>query len=612
MLNAKVLLKDIFGYHSFRPPQEDIISHILNGNDGLVIMPTGGGKSLCFQIPALMLPNITLVISPLIALMQDQVSALKGHGVKAEAYTSNLTSEELRRIENLAYNNELKILYISPEKLNAENFKLFLNRLTISMVAIDEAHCVSVWGNDFRPDYLSIGQLRERLNNIPFIALTATADGATQKDICRQLKLNNAKTFISSFERKNIKLSALPAQKRIEIIENLIKTKYKNESGIIYCTSRKSCESVSTSLQAKGIKCRYYHAGMEASERSEVQTKFINDELQIIVATIAFGMGIDKSNIRFVIHYNMPKNIESYYQEIGRAGRDGLESEALLFYTFNDYETLKDFILKSEAGEQFKELQMSKLERMWECANTTDCRTNLILNYFGEFRNAKCQHCDNCLHPPVKIDGTIIAQQALSAIKRCNENLTISNLIDVLRGSHKKEIIDKGFNSIKTFGVGRHHSFLKWKTYITQLINQGYIHIDYINFNKLLLTPLANSILFEGLTIQLSDINLGQNKNEINDARPLKNGVKKQKAEKQKSALNAELNESLFEKLRSWRLEKARALKVAPFIIFPDSTLKNICALMPSNIMELSDISGIGKVKLENYGEEILTIVSNH
>lgn len=612
MINAKNLLKDIFGYNSFRPLQEEIVNHILNGNDGLVIMPTGGGKSLCFQIPALLFPNLTIVISPLIALMQDQVNALKGHGVKAEAYNSNLPAEELRRIENAAYDNELKILYISPEKLNAESFKIFLSRLKIDMVAIDEAHCVSVWGNDFRPDYLSIGLLREKLPNIPFIALTATADGATQKDISRQLKLINAKTFISSFERKNIKLIALPAQKRIEIIEELIKTKYVNESGIIYCTSRKSCESVSASLQSKGIKCRYYHAGMEASERSVVQTKFINDELQIIVATIAFGMGIDKSNIRFVIHYNMPKNIESYYQEIGRAGRDGLDSEALLFYTFNDFETMKEFINKSEADEQFKELQMSKLERMWECANTTDCRTNLILNYFGEFRNTKCNHCDNCIDPPLKIDGTIIAQQALSAIKRCNENVTISNLIDVLRGSHKKEIIDKGYNKIKTFGIGRDHSFLKWKTYITQLINQGIIHIDYTNFSKLHLTPLSNGILYESVQIQLSDIHINQ---KVQESSQLVNGEKdgkKRKISKQKVEFAIEIDDSLFEKLRSWRLEKARESKVAPFIIFPDSTLKNICAVMPKSLNELSAVSGIGKVKLENYGDEIIMIVNKN
>ena len=610
MQNAKDLLKDIFGYNSFRPQQEEIVDHTMQGNDSLVIMPTGGGKSLCFQIPALMFSNLTLVISPLIALMQDQVNALKAHGVKAEAYNSNLSSVELQRVENAAYNNELKMLYISPEKLNSENFKVFLSRLKIDLVAIDEAHCVSVWGNDFRPDYLSISLLREKLNTIPFIALTATADGATQKDICKQLKLKDAKTFISSFERKNIKLTALPAQKRIDVIEELIKAKYTNESGIIYCTSRKSCEAVSASLQARGIKANYYHAGMEAIDRQLVQQKFINDETQLIVATIAFGMGIDKSNIRFVIHYNMPKNIEGYYQEIGRAGRDGLDSEALLFYTFNDYETLKEFIDRSESTEQFKELQYSKLERMWECANTTDCRTNLILNYFGEFRNTKCNHCDNCLNPPIKIDGTVITQQALSAIKRCDEQLTIPSLIEVLRGSHKKEIIDKGYDKIKTFGVGREHSFLKWKTYITQLINQGIIHIDFTNFNKLQLTPLSHSILYEGEQIQLSDINIGQKKYEDNELVTITKESKKRKAKKQESNFDIEIDQSLFEKLRSWRLAKARETKVAPFIIFPDSTLKNICSIMPKSLSELSEVAGIGKVKLENYGDEILRIVN--
>jgi ATP-dependent DNA helicase RecQ len=608
--SANHFLKTIFGFDTFRPQQEDIITHTINGNDALVIMPTGGGKSMCYQIPALMMDNITLVISPLIALMHDQVNTLKANGVKAEAYNSSLHPEELLRIENDAINDKVKLLYISPEKLNSDIFKKFLNRIKVNLVAVDEAHCVSVWGNDFRPDYLSIGALREQLSNIPFIALTATADSATQLDICKQLKLKEAKIFISSFERKNIKLSALPALRRIDIIEKLIKSK-AGDSGIIYCTSRKTCESVCASLQSRGIKSNYYHAGMETLDRNIVQTKFLNDETQVIVATIAFGMGIDKSNIRFVIHYNMPKNIEGYYQEIGRAGRDGLESEALLFYNFSDFELLKDFIYKSEATQEFKELQLSKLERMWECANTTDCRTNIILNYFGEYRNNNCGHCDNCISPPKNFNGTILTQQALSAIYRCEENLTITNLIDVLRGSQKKELSDKGYDKIKTFGVGREHSFLKWKLYITQMINQGLINIDYTNYNKLKLTPLSKSVLFEKTEVRLSDVNMSSIKivNEEPEA------LKKSKTSKSKSnsKVKYDINDAdkaLFDKLREWRLQKAREAGVAPFIIFPDSTFKNICVVLPSTMDELSNVSGMGKVKLEKYGEEILRVVN--
>jgi ATP-dependent DNA helicase RecQ len=433
------ILESVFGYKSFRDQQAAIIDNVMQGQDTLVIMPTGGGKSLCFQIPALALEGVTIVISPLIALMKDQVTALKALGVKAEALNSQLSSAQSSELENSVYRGEVKILYISPEKLNSAQTFAFLSRLNISLIAVDEAHCVSMWGNDFRPDYLSVGKLKNDFPNIPFIALTATADATTQKDILDKLNLRNPKVFVSSFERKNIHLSALPGQERLDQIIKFI-NKRKGESGIIYCTSRNSTMKLAESLQKKGINADYYHAQLSTEERNSVQEKFINDEVPIICATIAFGMGIDKSNVRWIIHYNLPKNIEGYYQEIGRAGRDGLPSEALLFHSYQDYGVLRDFISDGNADYEYKQVQYAKLDRMLEAASTTDCRTNLLLSYFGEYRKEPCNHCDNCLEKKEHIDGTVLAQKAISAVMRCNEQLTLPMLIDVLRGSSKAEL----------------------------------------------------------------------------------------------------------------------------------------------------------------------------
>jgi len=595
-VEIQALLKTHFGYDSFRPMQEEVIQWLLAKKDSLVIMPTGGGKSICYQIPALYLPNMAIVISPLIALMKDQVMALKALGIPAAAYNSHMSQEEIRQMEGDAIDGKLKILYVSPERLGSDLFLNFLSRLKIDFFAVDEAHCVSMWGNDFRPDYLQVSKVRLLYPDTPFIALTATADTATQADICKQLRLKEAKIFVSSFERKNIHISAHINQQRMEQIMTMLK-KRKGESCIIYCTSRKTCEKLAASLQDKGIRAEFYHAGMSPDERNKVQEAFVRDEVPVICATIAFGMGIDKSNIRLVIHYNMPKNLEGYYQEIGRAGRDGLAADAVLFYGFTDLEIQKEFILNSEGNEEYKEVQHAKLDRMWQFATSYNCRTNFILNYFGEYRQESCGHCDICSKPRAKFDGTKLCQMALSAIIRCQEQITISTLIDILRGSHKKELIEKQYDKIKTFGVGRHYPAFEWKGYITQMINLGVLAIDFTTNNRLTTTPLSANVLNGSSKIDLHKESFGE-KPEV------KVGPKPRMP-----VIFDEPDEDLLMKLKTWRLFKSKESKLPPYIILHDSTIQAIAAARPLTMDELGDIPGIGEHKLNKYGDEILDVV---
>jgi ATP-dependent DNA helicase RecQ len=588
------ILHKYYGYNTFRNQQEEIINHVLHGQDALVIMPTGGGKSLCFQVPAMCLPGLTLVVSPLIALMQDQVTNLKAIGIPAEAYNSMAKEEELADIRIKIRNKAIKILYVSPERLNTASFYDFIREINLCLVAVDEAHCVSIWGNDFRSDYLSISKFRDNFYNVPFIALTATADSVTQSDICDKLHLKESRTFISSFERENITISARQGLKRLEQITKFI---HENEgSGIIYCLSRKNTETLAEALSLKGYDTAYYHAGMDNESRKRVQDDFINDRVAIICATIAFGMGIDKPNIRWVIHYNMPKNIESFYQEIGRAGRDGLPAKSLLFYSYQDVEVMKSFITESEANEEFKNVQLDKIERVWDFANSNECRTNVILNYFGEYRDHPCGHCDNCLIPPAKIDGTVYTQMALSAIFRTKEQLTMQLLIDVLRGSAKTEIRKSGFDQIKTYGVGRDTSAFVWRDYIVQLLHKGYIFLDYSNGYKLRLTKLSNSVLYENQKVQLVSQSLAEE-------------LKKAKAKEAVTEVKKEAKVSLLNHLKQWRLEKAKAESVPPYVIFNDNTLAALSKEKISVLSDLEGITGIGQMKLKKYGSEVLEII---
>ncbi|MEE9371415.1 MAG: RecQ family ATP-dependent DNA helicase, partial [Saprospiraceae bacterium] len=422
------ILKDKFGYDHFRPLQEEAITTVIEGQDVLLVLPTGGGKSLCFQVPALAKKGMSIVVSPLIALMDDQVIALRENGINAHAIHSNVTASDLNEAYEKVFSEETSIIYMSPERLLTESMLQYLSNQKVSLFAIDEAHCVSVWGNDFRPEYEKLKLLKEKFPTVPTIALTATADNATQKDIIEKLALSQPKHLLGSFERKNITITARPGIERIKEIRKFI-NKYEGEAGIIYCLSRKACESVAESLQSYGLEAAYYHAGMSSNDRKHTHNKFLYDDIKIICATIAFGMGIDKSNIRWVIHYNMPKNLEGYYQEIGRSGRDGEPAEVLLFSSTADLVKLRSFIDGSEANEKFKIIQSQKLNRMWEFANAHNCRTNMILNYFGEFRSEPCGHCDNCIHPVEMIDGKIIAQKTMSAISRSHERLSLRNLI---------------------------------------------------------------------------------------------------------------------------------------------------------------------------------------
>ena len=583
ILHAK--LKENFGFEKFRPNQEDIINCILSGQDTLAIMPTGGGKSICFQLPALVLPGITIVISPLIALMKDQVDGLKANGILACYINSSQSSEEQQlHIQNLTDNN-VKLVYVAPESLSyLENA---FSQITISLIAIDEAHCISAWGHDFRPAYTNLGYLKNRFPSTPILALTATADKATRTDITEQLNLVNPKTFVASFDRKNLSLEVRPALDRVKQIIDFIKDK-PNECGIVYCLSRKTTEELAEKLQKVGIKAKAYHAGLDSKLRSKTQDEFINDECQVVCATIAFGMGIDKSNVRWVIHYNLPKNIEGYYQEIGRAGRDGLPSETVLFESYGDMIQLQKFASEGLNAE----VQLAKLERMKQYADALSCRRKILLSYFGELVTENCGNCDICKNPPAFFDGTIIAQKALSAIIRLQESEALPVIVDFLRGSKNASIFDKGYQNLKTYGVGSDISWQDWNQYIIQLINLGYCEIAFHQQNKIKLTPFARKVLFEGEKVQLTTVQK----------------ISTEKPETKERATKTTAN-SLFEILRKLRSEIAKEEEVPAYVIFNDATLRQMEAERPMSDEEFLNIEGVGRAKLEKYGDVFIKAI---
>ena len=590
------VLKQNFGYNSFRGQQEDIIQNALSGEDALVIMPTGGGKSLFYQVPVFILEGLTIVVSPLIALMEDQVAALKLLDIPCGALHSNISEEEYHRITSDIASGELKLLYVSPERLLSQGFIEYLAKQELSLFAIDEAHCVSVWGNDFRPDYVRLNILKERFPETPLLALTATADEATRADIIKQLGIRNEKPYLSSFERGNIYIESRTGTNRMQQIVRFV-TDRPDDAGIVYCLSRKSAEKVAETLSSKGLKAEAYHAGLPAAKREQVQSEFQSDKIQIVCATIAFGMGIDKPNIRWVIHYNMPKNIEGYYQEIGRGGRDGESSRALLFYSWGDQINLKKFIDDSRANADFKQVQSAKLERIWEFATAFNCRTNLILNYFGEYRSEPCGHCDNCLQPPVLFDGTTYAQMALSGVVRTKEKVGVNLLIDILRGSHRNEVTAWDYDKLKTFGVGSASSYLEWRHYITQMLNQGLVSIDYTDHSVLKVTPLSDEVLRGN-----RDIFLGK-------FVPKEKKIKVKKEAKIAPEIGNQ-DPDILEKLKEWRSLTAKKRRVPAYVILHDKAIAQLASMKLNDVSELLDIDGIGAVKLKKYGDAIMEILN--
>ncbi len=586
-------LKTYFGYDSFRMNQQDIVETVLNKQDCLVIMPTGGGKSICFQLPALLFKGVTLVISPLIALMKDQVDGLSANGISASYFNSSQSNEEQSAIIDRVLSADLKLLYVAPESL--AGLQNILNETYISCVAIDEAHCISSWGHDFRPSYQQLGFLKKTLPNTPFIALTATADKATRQDIVRQLRIENAQQFISSFDRQNIALEVRAANDRISQIIKFIKQR-PNQSGIIYCLSRKTTEQLAKKLKTNKVSAEAYHAGLNFEKRSKVQESFVYDKTQIVCATVAFGMGIDKSNVRWVIHYNMPKNIEGYYQEIGRGGRDGLKAHALLFHSYADVIQLRNFA----SGASNEAVQIAKLDRMKQFSEATTCRRKILLSYFGELLGENCGNCDVCINPPQVFDGTIIAQKILSAVYRLQEKEAMGMIVDVLRGSQNVAVLAKGYQGVRTFGIGKDIAWKHWQHFIIQLINQGYCEIAFHKHNALQLTAFSNNVLFNGAKVALTK------PIEITEIKAL---VKEKKTRLKRTKKKAKPKidpHNLFERLRLLRYKISQEEDIPAYLVFSDATLKEIERERPMSDDDFLKISGVGQRKMEVYGDEFI------
>ena len=598
MQTPSQILKKYFGYDQFRPNQSKIIDSILKGQDVLTLMPTGGGKSVCFQVPALLKEGLTVVVSPLIALMKDQVEALKINGIEAAYLNSSQDGSQQRQIEDRARSGQLKLLYVSPEKMVSESFLGFLRGLQISMFAIDEAHCISSWGHDFRPEYQQLGVLKQFFPTIPVAAFTATADRLTRQDIITQLKLNDPAVYITSFDRPNLSLRVLPGTKRLQQILKFVREK-PNTSGIVYCNSRKQTESLAQKLNEAGFNAGFYHAGMETPARSRTQEAFVRDDLKIVCATVAFGMGIDKSNVRWVIHYGMPKNLEGYYQEIGRAGRDGLAADTVLFYSFADVMNWRDMISENKPANL--EFQLAKLERMQQYADANSCRRRILLSYFSEEIGHDCGNCDVCKNPRKSFDGTVIAQKALSAAIRLREEVPMNMLIDVLRGSRNQTIVARGYDHIKTYGAGADLKYEEWRDYLWQLINMGVLEVAYEQRHALRRGALADAVLTRGQNIQLVKPEHTIKINEV--------AVESERKEKTRTDI---VRDELFEKLRVLRKAVADKLNVPPYLVFSDATLSDLAQKRPATPEQLLGVSGVGQRKLEQFGAPFLKLINDY
>ena len=600
------ILKKYFGYTEFRPQQKEIITNILNKKDTLVLMPTGGGKSLCYQIPAIMMEGTAIVVSPLISLMKDQVEALQANGIAARALNSMNSDTDNTNVRMECLQGKVKLLYISPERLISETNYL-LRDIKISLFAIDEAHCISQWGHDFRPEYTQLDILRKQFPRIPIVALTATADKITRQDIVKQLKMNEPEVFISSFDRPNLSLDVKKGyqqKEKIRIIKRFIE-KHGNESGIIYCMSRKTTEKVAELLYDEGFDTAVYLAGLSNFERDQTQDDFINDRVQIVCATVAFGMGIDKSNVRWVIHYNLPKSIESFYQEIGRAGRDGMKSDTMLFYSLGDMIQLTKFAEESNQ----KEINIEKLNRMQQYAESDICRRRILLSYFGETMEHDCGNCDVCRNPPERFDGTIIIQKALSAIARTNQQIATGTLIEILRGNFTQEISEKEYDKIKTFGAGRDVPSRHWQNYLLQMLNMGYIEIAYNENNHLKITELGAKVLYGKQNAELVVIK----EDEFSNKQYKKNTIVTSPVQIKKNAYgNMENEDSLFETLRLLRLKLAEQEAIPPYIVMSDSTLQSLCDKKPKTLEDLDDISGFSEYKKKKYGRDFVNAIKKY
>lgn len=598
----EMILNKVFGYKTFRDNQREIIENIITGNDTLVLMPTGGGKSLCYQIPALCLDGVCIVVSPLIALMQDQVYALKALGVRAEFLNSTLTHEESDEIISKMLKNELDLVYVSPERLNTESFLEVLKKARISLFAIDEAHCVSQWGHDFRPEYTRFAMLKEHFPGVTRIALTATADETTRKDIIKNLHLEECKIFISSFDRPNIKYIVQIKDNERKQLLHFIKTRHPGDSGIIYCISRKRVDDLTEFLSKEGFKVLPYHAGLNKDARERNQERFIKEESIIMVATIAFGMGIDKPDVRFVAHMDLPKSFEAYYQETGRAGRDGMLSDAWLVYGLSDIVQLRTFIKRSGAEAAQKKIEYQKLDSLIAYVETVHCRRKILLDYFGEKLEKNCNNCDTCLDPPITYDATEDAQKLLSCIYRVKASgcaFGSAHIIKILLGKEDEKVLKFSHNKLSTFGIGKDIPEAQWRSILRQLVILGFIEIDE-KYQTLSLSPSAYPVLKGEKLLRLRKY------------------ILQAKAKKEKKVitkitpeLSADEDVELFKKLRELRLIFAKSENMPPYVIFHDKTLMEMVSIKPKTLEEMSEISGVGEHKLQKYGEAFLKAIHN-